>query len=99
MASVADNGGAASRGRPDHKRRRSLSRSSDPTTAAAGDVNSPQDPIRSKRSRLHVQNDIATTTTARIPSVESKNPTIIENAISELRLYAQNRLDKLKERL
>ena len=98
MASVPNDGGPTSHGHPDHKRKRSLSRSSDPPTAATGDIDSPLDPIRSKRSRPHAQNGI-TTMTARSPSIESKNPKIIESAVSELRLYFQNRLDKLKERL
>ena len=75
-----------------------MSPSSDPPTVAGGGSNTPLDQIQSKRSRPHSANKIATIT-ARSPSVESKNRTIIESAVSELRLYFQNRLDKLKERL
>jgi hypothetical protein len=96
MTSVADDGCPANGDRPNHKQKSSLSRSSYPPAAAGRGSNSPQDQIRSKRSRLQNLSDIATTT-AHSPSVEAKTPTIIESAISELRLNAQNRLDKLKE--
>jgi hypothetical protein len=98
MASVADDGSPAIRDRPDLKRKRSMSPSSGPPTVAGGGSNSPLDQIQSKRSRPHRANNVATIT-ARSPSIESKNRTIIESAVSQLRLDAQNRLDKLKEQL
>jgi hypothetical protein len=95
MTSLADDGGPIIRDRPDHKRKRSLSRSYDPPTGA-DDGSDP--PLDQKRSRVQSPNDTAAIS-AHSPSVESKTPTIIESAVSELRLDAQNRLDKLKERL
>src|SRR5208282_336750 len=76
-----------------HRRKRSRSI---PAPSTAVDSSSPSpNQIQTKRGRLISHNDI----NARDPSVESKSPTIIESAVSQINQYLENRLDKVKEDL
>src|SRR5947208_3317938 len=90
----SDERDAALPDRRDHLRKRS--RSPDPPPAAVVDTNSPSlEQIQPKRARLETHDDVA----AHDPSVESKSPSIIESAVSQIKVYLENRLDKVKEDL